>query len=193
MDFNDKGKRVARKDDLLRTVIPVALTLSEGNYYLIGFAKDNFDRDDECISDLPLRHYRIDRMERVAHLQDTSECERAKREDFKKHELQAHLKHAYFGMYQAPIKHVTLAISHDNGFNILYDKFGFKGDDGSLKTPHEMVISHDNAGFHASIRVPLSDIFFGWLASVYPVISLEAPQEALDAYREFLEMRIQKL
>jgi predicted DNA-binding transcriptional regulator YafY len=163
-DYDLKKNRVARKDGKEYIADPVGLTYSNENYYLISF---NSKYDDFVT-------YRVDRMMGV---KITSE-KIARLPADKKRELNEFCDKA-FSMYSGRDMRVTLSF-HKSVTNQIIDRFG--------RDVLIQIIDDDSARIH--IPVSVSKTFFGWLTQFDGLIWIEAPDELIGEYTDYLKQLI---
>lgn len=142
---------------------PIALILSEDNYYLMAF---NSKHPDDMTT------YRVDRMDRVGLLEDSSvsDAALAKQKGVAKYTAQA------FRMHSGTPAKVMLEFRKYLIAPVV-DKFG-----ESIKMK---AIGEDLCT--ATVDVIVSKTFFGWLTQFGPDIRITKPESVAEEYREHLK------
>lgn len=107
-DYNERHKKVYRKDGAKYVMNPYATVFSGDNYYLL------------CYNDKyrTIMHYRVDRMDNVKMIEDDI----LPLEDEKKFDVTKHKKEV-FGMFMGQEEQVTFDV-HKSLLDVIYDKFG---------------------------------------------------------------------
>ncbi|MCD8334284.1 MAG: transcriptional regulator [Clostridiales bacterium] len=136
-DLNQRREKVYRKGGVEYVVSPYTLVRDNDNYYLVAYDKTSGR----------LRHYRVDKMDRIAVRKEA----RLGREVYQA-EDPARYADLHFGMFQGEEKEVVLRCQ-DWTAHVLIDRFG-----DNL----EMYPDQGNT-FRAVVRVVVSPQFFGWL------------------------------
>ena len=168
LDVNMQKVFRTRDDGTTRRyrVEPVALILSEDNYYLMAF---NARHPEDTTN------YRVDRMDRVDVLEDyaISEEALAKKKNVAKYTAQA------FRMHSGELAKVKLVFKkYLIAPNV--DKFG-----ESIK-----IKPLEDDYCTATVDVIVSKTFFGWLAQFGPDIRIEKPERVREQYIEHLAVII---
>ncbi len=136
-DYNARGERFLRHGGAVYEVSPVALIMSEENYYLVGYDAA------ACAN----KHFRVDKLTELSLL--------AEPRDRAVIELRfnpAEYSRKLFGMYGGAEELVTLDFS-EHLAGVVIDRFG------------EVTMRDSDLGFRVSLRVKLSPNFYGWLMS----------------------------
>lgn len=164
----DMYKNVYRRHNgKLYVLSPWELTVFEDNYYMIAY-------DAESDS---LRHYRVDKMEKVEVLDDPADGKEAVRHL----DLREYCS-ALFGMFSGEKVGVTLrAPSYLSG--VFFDRFGqdisvFPEPDGDFFKVHVSVIP--------------SPPFFGWLFSLGKNVSVLSPSDIRNQYADMLKNALEE-
>ena len=164
LDVDMKKVFRTRDDGTIRRyrVEPVALILSEDNYYLMAF---NARHPEDTTN------YRVDRMDQVDVLEDSviSEEALAKKKNVAKYTAQA------FRMHSGKPSKVKLVFK-EYLIAPIVDKFG-----ESIK-----IKPLEDDYCTATVDVIVSKTFFGWLAQFGPDIRIERPESFAEKYREHL-------
>ncbi len=161
-DLDEQGNRVYRRGGHHYVVEPVALVFNEDNYYLTSYSS-RFDSTS---------NYRVDRMDGVKIIEEGC-CKKAVA---LRDEVSAYTEQA-FKMFGGEVTDVVLEF--DRGLiGVVYDKFG----EGV-----RMIPSGENKCI-ATVRVRISPVFWGWLFQFAGEMRLLAPESAVQAYRDRLNM-----
>ena len=159
-DYNMYRKKVFRRNGERYSVSPYGLIWNNDNYYLVAY--DGAHRE--------MRHYRVDKMSEITVTSQPREGEK----EYPAFDI-ASYGQKHFGMYGGDEMSVTLrARSFMAG--VVFDRFG----QGVILTPD------GDDFFTVTIPLVLSPQFFGWLFALEPDVTLTAPPQAVDAYRERL-------
>ncbi|MBQ8001663.1 MAG: WYL domain-containing protein [Ruminococcus sp.] len=162
----DKIYKRRRKDGKRYCVSPWALTWDDENYYLVAYDSDAQD----------IRHYRVDKMERV---ELTSEY-RDGSEVFDEFDMALYSK-SVFGMFGGEITEVRLRFAN-HMVGVVADRFG-----------KNVIVNEDGEGhFTVDVRVALSPQFFGWLFGLGDAVQIVSPQNAVDMYKSHLNKVLSK-
>ena len=147
------------------SVSPYDLVWDNEYYYLVAY--DGADRK--------IKHYRIDRMERIRVL------EKEKREGvdlYDKADVRSYSKRM-FSMFSGEETSVTLRFA-DKLAGVILDRFG-----------KDVIFSPDGEGFsRVSVTVSVSPQFYGWLFGLGEDVQILAPESVREGYRSQL-MRVQ--
>lgn len=155
---------VMRRDGEDYVISPWALLLDDENYYLIGY-------DSEAGI---LKHYRVDKMIKIKLTPYTREG----REVFGKVDM-AEYSDKHFGMFDGDEGYVKLEFENRYA-GVVIDRFG---KDIAIR-------KSDDNHFIVSVKVVVSNQFFGWLFSLGTAVRLLGPDEVVDSYRQSLENMI---
>lgn len=163
LDYLPNGQKVRRHDGRLYEVSPVELTMDDEKYYLIA-AVSGSDH---------LRHYRVDKMEKVTLLQDTvRDLPRdADRLDLARYALST------FGMFGGTPETVRLR-AENRMASILIDRFDKE---------NCTLIPDGNEHFTMAVRVVVSPQFFGWLFGLEGAVTVLSPESARKSYENMLK------
>ena len=139
---------------------PVALVISEDNYYLVAYS-DNHDE---------LSSYRIDKTEDVTVTdEDIKPSECVKSFNYNKHPRQS------FSMFFGESEKVTLRC--DNSMStIIVDRFGEKV---------KMTACSDGK-FDVTVNVQISPTFFAWCATFKNRLKIVSPAAVIEQFKEML-------
>lgn len=158
--WNIDKELVARNDGKPFAVSPWALTWDDENYYMIGFNE---------YSGI-VKHYRVDKMQKITILNDT----RAGEEAFKDFDMAIFAKNT-FGMYGGKAESVTMEF--DNRLiGVVLDRFGTD------------VIIQKISDTHFRVRhdVTVSGQFYGWIAGIGPDAKIVHPQHVVDGFKDHM-------
>lgn len=159
-DYDEKHKKVYRKEGLNYLVNPVATVFSDDKYYLVCY-------DDKHGN---LASYRVDRMENVAITgEDINETKESKKFDVGRHRTQA------FGMYAGE----TEAVRFEADKSILDPIFDAFGEDVKI-----ISIGDNKVTFSAEVQ--LSPMFFSWCCTFGNRLRITSPHEIVEKFKIFL-------
>lgn len=162
----DKICKRRRRDGKRYSVSPWALTWDDENYYLVAF-----DSEAQAI-----RHYRVDKMEKV----DLSTDARDGKEVFEEFDMALYSK-SVFGMFGGDITSVKLRFTKDM-IGVVADRFG----------KDIFINAEEEDYFTVNIKVALSPQFFGWVFGLSDKVQIIAPENAVNMYKEGLEKVLRK-
>ena len=147
-DWNLQKRMTPRHDGQLYCVSPWVLVWENGNYYLIAY------------TDGRLKHYRVDKMQNVRPLPDTT---REGADEYANFDVNTYMQQM-FGMFNGPLKRVTLLC--ENRFaGAMIDRFG---------TGPVLVPCADGEHFTMTAEIQVSPQFFGWLFGLEDNVELIA-------------------
>ena len=158
----DTDKKLVPKKDKLYVISPWRLTWNDDNYYLIAFDSESGK----------IKHYRVDKMEKIAILDEKREG----KEHFKAFDLAAYTNRA-FGMFGGEGTMVTLSVK-DDMVGVLIDRFG---KDINLKPAKK------KGWTDARVEVTVSDQFFGWIFGLGSNVKITAPSSVVKKYKTELD------
>ena len=148
-DWDLQKHMVPRHGGQLYRVSPWVLVWESGNYYLIAYTEGR------------LKHYRVDKMQRVEVLPDTR---REGAEAYANFDVNAYTQQM-FGMFNGPLKKVTMRC--ENRFaGAMIDRFG---------TGPALVACADGDHFLISVDIQVSPRFFGWVAGFGAGVEIVSP------------------
>ena len=159
-DWGMDKKQHLRHDGALYTVSPWAMVWDDENYYLVAYHSEKGT----------LRHYRVDRMLRIAVTDLPREGETA----FRSHDLAAYSRQT-FGMFGGQEQWVTLRC-HKRMAGIMLDRFGSE----------TTFIPDGENHFTARVPVVVSPPFFAWLSGFEQDIRLISPTSVAQEYVAYL-------
>lgn len=141
-------------------ISPWALTISDENYYMVGFDSDSNK----------MKHYRVDKMSDMRILSQKREG----RDVFEHFDI-AQYSGKVFGMYGGEEKTLTLQFPNTL-IGVVIDRFG---KDISVRKREE-------DSFSVRVEVAVSNQLYGWLAGMGPGVRILLPEEESEAYRNYL-------
>ena len=160
-DWDLEKKMVPRHNGQLYKVSPWALVWENGNYYLIAYTEGH------------LRHYRVDKMQKVEPLPDVP---REGAEEYANFDVNSYTQQM-FGMFNGPLKKVTLKC--ENRFaGAMIDRFG---------TGPTLVPCVGGEHFTLTVDVQISPQFFGWVAGFGKGMEILSPPEVRAEMRKTLD------
>ena len=156
--WNVKKEMELRRGGALYQVSPWALMWENENYYLVAY-------DDEVGS---IRHYRVDKMQRIKIIN----AARRGRERFREFDAGSYAR-SHFRMFGGEEADVVLRC--ENGMaGVIIDRFG-------KEVP---LVPVDDGHFEATVRVALSQQFFGWVMALGEGVCVVGPEPAVAQMRE---------
>ena len=166
-DYDIARQKVFRREGKRYVVSPYGLIWNNENYYLVAF--DHANRD--------MRHYRVDKMTEIA----VTCLSREGKDQYPDFQL-AQYGQKHFGMYSGPEWKVTLRGRRDKA-GLVWDRFG-----------QDVILVPDGEDhFTVTLPVVISPQFFGWLMGLDGSLTLTAPREAVQAYRQKLSAALELL
>lgn len=160
-DWNVDKKMELRREGMYYIVSPWLLTWDDENYYLIAF-------DDRSRM---IRHYRVDKMLRIALLTEKREG----KSEFEDFDIAGYARKT-FGMFAGDEETVTL--SCDNSLTgVMIDRFGKEA----------AMRKKDENRIQVRVKVAVSRQFFGWLVGLGPSVKIEGPGQVAEAFQKYLK------
>ncbi len=158
----DKSKQ-EKKNGRPYKISPFSLIWQEENYYLVGY-------DHEINS---IRHYRVDRMERIETLREN----RIGIEAFDKVNLASYCR-SVFGMFGG--EEISVKFRAENKLSgAVFDRFGYS-----------LPVKHDGEHFEFYASVVPSVRFFGWVFGFDGALKLLSPENVVKNYTEQLRRAV---
>lgn len=158
---DENHSKVYRKNGKRYFVNPVATIYDDNNYYLVCYYGKHED----------LVHYRIDRMEHVAVVEDQPMDEYpGKSIDLKRH------KKTVFGMYRGNATQVEMQ-ADKSILNPIYDKFG----------EQQQVTLVDDATIRFTAEVQVSEVFFSWCCLFGNKLRITAPDHVVARMKSYVQ------
>ncbi|MBQ4557243.1 MAG: WYL domain-containing protein [Clostridia bacterium] len=159
--YNEDKKLVERKANYRYLVSPIALVFDNENYYLVAYNEKEKE----------IRHYRVDRIQNVTVLDDArSGAEVYGEFDISKYENKT------FGMFGGNEALVTLNCKNEAAGAII-DRFG----------DEPTFIKHGDGTFDVTVRVFISEQFFGWITGIGRLVKIKAPDNIVKSFKEYLK------
>lgn len=149
-----------RREGAFYQVSPWRLLWDDENYYLIAF-------DDR---DKMIKHYRIDKMLKVALTDETREG----KQSFDNFDLGKYSRKT-FGMFAGDTQTVTLCCKNYLA-GVMIDRFG---QDATMR-------KKDEEHFYLRAEVAVSSQFFGWITGFGDGVTIEKPQMVQSEYQKWL-------
>ena len=149
-----------RRDGEKYQVSPWSLTWDDENYYLVAYDK-SVDK---------IKHYRVDKIEKIRLLPDRREG----KEQFRGFDLAAFAKKT-FGMYGGEDQRVSLYCENHLA-GVIIDRFG----------KDVMMIPKGEDHFHVNVLVAVSPQFFGWVTGIGTGMQIAGPPHVRKHYEEYL-------
>ena len=159
-DYSREKRRVLRRQGGYYTVAPLALSYSDGNYYLLAYAPEHD----------AVRTYRVDRMQDV----DVTDERRALPPRYQRFDPAYHTARM-FDMFGGERRGVTLIFDNDLA-TVVVDRFGTE----------PTFVPHGDDRFTVTVEVAVSPNFFGWLASFAGRAGILSPADVREQYRAAL-------
>lgn len=158
--YNEDKMLVERKEGKRYTVSPLALVFDNENYYLVSYndAEEN------------IRHYRVDRMQKVTVLDE----KRTEKSVYGEFDISRY-ENKTFGMFGGNEALVTLNCKNLAASSII-DRFGLE----------PTFIKHSDGTFDVTVRVFISEQFFGWVTGLGGLVKIKSPENIAARYKEFL-------
>lgn len=160
--INDINNQIERHQGLTYVVSPYRLTINDGNYYLLAF--DDYSKS--------MRHYRVDRMKAIKR----TGIPREGSEQFMEIDPISYMQRT-FSMYRGEPVHLIMRFKL-NLLDTIIEKFG--------KMTATYSKSNDEY-FTVSTDVEISPQFYGWLCGFGKDAQIIAPQDAKDAFLNYIK------
>ncbi len=161
LEWTVKKVMEARREGKIYHVSPFVLTWRDDNYYLIAY-----DEADEKV-----KHFRVDKMSRIAELKGQ---QRKGIEIFRDFDI-AEYTNRTFGMFGGESETVTLSLPSQM-IGIILDRFGKDTDVRKL----------DDETVSVRIKASLSGQFYGWLTGLGNKVKIVSPQYVKEDYLNYL-------
>lgn len=159
-DYDEKHKKVYRKDGKRYSENPIVMVWSKDNYYLLCF---NNHHDD-------IVTYRIDKMDDVR----TEETEREPHREYELFNTEEYRKQV-FSMFGGELQTVTLNFTPEM-LSDMYDKFG---DDIRIRKV-------DEATYMVAVTIQVSKTFFAWIVGTQGKVRIQAPEKVVAKFSDFV-------
>lgn len=165
-DYNERHKKVYRKEGAKYIMNPYSTVFSDDNYYFL------------CYNDKyrTIMHYRVDRMDNVKMIdEDILPLEENKKFDVTKH------KKEVFGMFMGQEEKVTFDV-HKSLLDVIYDKFGVD--------IHLITVDDNTYRFTADVQI--SPVFMGWCCAFGEKVKIVAPDSVLEQLRKHVQQMVRQ-
>jgi len=159
-DYAYDRTKVYRRGGESYVVSPYALSWAEDNYYLLAY--DGVNRE--------LRHYRVDKMDRLHVLKQAREGA----EFFRKEDIGRYTSRV-FGMYRGQERQLRLRFRRHLAGAVM-DRFG----------QELTLVPEGEDSFTCTVTVSVSPQFYGWLCGFGSEAAILAPAEAAEDFRTYL-------
>ncbi len=159
-DYDEKHKKVYRKDGKRYTANPVIMVWNKDNYYMLCF---NNNHDD-------LVTYRMDKMDDVK-VEETERQPHTEYETFNTEEY----RNQVFSMFGGALQGVSLFVAREM-ISDIFDKFG-----DSVK-----ISKKDEDTYIAEIKVQVSRTFFAWIVGSQGKVRIKSPCKVVEEFNEFI-------
>ncbi len=159
-NYDEKHKKVYRKNGNRYTVSPAFMVWDKDNYYLLCFSKGHDD----------LVTYRLDKMDDVK----VDETERESHPEYEKFNTDEYRKQV-FSMFGGELCNVTLLFEP----SILSDMFDRFGDDIRIRKV-------DDNSYSVDVSVQVSKTLFAWIVGTQGKVKIRSPKKVLDEFNSFV-------
>lgn len=159
-DYDDKHKKVYRKEGKRYVVSPAYMVWNKDNYYLLCFSNGYAD----------LVTHRLDKMDDVK----VDETEREPHPEYEKFNTDEYRKQV-FSMFGGELCNVTLLFEP----SMLSDMFDRFGDDIRIRKVDENTYSVD-------VSVQVSKTLFAWIVGTQGKVKISSPRKVLDEFNNFV-------
>lgn len=159
-DYDEKHKKVYRKNGNRYVVNPAFMVWNKDNYYMLSFSTGH----DNVVT------YRLDKMDAVK-VEDTEREPHLEYEIFNTEEYRKQV----FSMFGGETQKVTLLFEPC----ILSDMFDRFGDDIRIKKA-------DDNTFSVDVTVQISKTFFAWIVGTQGKVKIKSPRKVVDEFNEFV-------
>ena len=149
-----------RRDGMFYEISPWALTWDDENYYMIGY-----DQNSQVI-----KHYRVDKMVKL----DIMKRPREGKELFVRFDL-ANYSQKVFGMFGGEEEELRIVCKNEL-VGVMIDRFG------------KDICIHpvDDDSFDVTVRVNVSQQFFGWLFALGNKVKIESPVRVVEQFENHI-------
>ena len=165
--ISDVKKQVERNKGNDYVVNPFALIMNDGNYYLLAFDSEKKD----------FRHFRVDRMKKVARTGEKRDGEL----EFDNIDLKTYTQEI-FSMYGGKETRIILRFTNKL-LDTAIDRFG---------TKDAIYTQVDNKHFTVTTKVQISDQFFGWLCGFGNMVTILSPSPVVEDFKQHLDKIMSK-
>ncbi len=162
--YNEDKKLVEKSVGKRYIASPLALVFDNENYYLVAYVEIEKN----------IRHYRVDRMQKVTVLEE----KRTDKSVYGEFDISRY-ENKTFGMFGGNEALVTLECQNSAAGAII-DRFGVE----------PTFFKHENGTFDVTVRVFVSEQFFGWVTGLGTLVKIKAPVNVVQEYKAFLQSLI---
>ena len=159
-DYDEKHKKVYRKNGKRYIVSPAYMVWNKDNYYLLCFYNGHND----------LVTYRLDKMDDVK----VDETEREPHPEYEMFNTEEYRKQV-FSMFGGETQKITLLFEP----SILSDMFDRFGEDIRVRKADENMYSVD-------VTVQVSKTLFAWIVGTQGKVKIKSPSKVLDEFQKFM-------
>ena len=159
-NYDEKHKKVYRKNGNRYTVSPAFMVWNKDNYYLLCFSNGHAD----------IVTYRLDKMDDVK----VDETEREPHPEYEKFNTDEYRKQV-FSMFGGELCNVTLLFEP----SILSDMFDRFGDDIRIRKV-------DDNAYSVDVSVQVSKTLFAWIVGTQGKVKIRFPRKVLDEFNNFV-------
>lgn len=158
-EWTPDGRKRLRRDGVLYTVSPLALSWDNENYYLIAVEKNEHQ----------IRHYRVDKMLDIR----CTDSPRIIDNDSVGFDT-AKYSRSLFGMFAGKQERVTMRCDNTLAGAVI-DRFG-----------SDIMALPDNDSFTFTVDVKVSPQFFAWLCGLEDKITIVSPLETREDFKKYI-------
>ena len=159
-NWDEKKKRVLRRDGSRYNLSPWSLMWSNENYYLVAY-----DSEDEKI-----KHFRVDKMLDIT----VGDSAREGRDIFRNFNMGTYSR-SMFGMFGGRLEQVKLLCDNDMS-GVIIDRFG-------KDVP---MLRSDEGHFTVNVNVAVSGQFFGWVTALEGRVKILEPESVVTGMKKIL-------
>ena len=159
-DYDDKHKKVYRKEGKRYVVSPAYMVWNKDNYYLLCFSNGYAD----------LVTYRLDKMDDVK----VDKTEREPHPEYEKFNTDEYRKQV-FSMFGGELCNLTFLFEP----SILSDMFDRFGDDIRIRKV-------DDNAYSVDVSVQVSKTLFAWIVGTQGKVKIRSPRKVLDEFNNFV-------
>lgn len=161
-EIGNINQQVERRHGSEYIVSPYHFLINEGNYYLLAYEKNK------------IKVFRVDRMSNVK----LTGIPRDGEEEFNKIDLKSYAVQ-HFSMFSGEERHVTIQAIHPL-LDVMVERFG--------KDKVNAIYSKvDDKYFRVTVKVNISDQFFGWLLGFGKKVKLVSPADVVEDFTAYID------
>lgn len=160
-DYDEKRRKVYRKDGERYVVNPAFMVWSRDNYYLLCFS----DGHDDIVT------YRLDKIEKMR----VEDSERESHKEYKLFNTEEYRKQV-FSMFGGEPQRVTLMFDSEM-LSDIFDRFGDEINIGKV----------EDDKYITDVTVQLSKPFFMWVMGTLGGVKIVSPKKVLNEFNDFIE------